>query len=268
MRSTLPAVVALMAFALTAIAADDVDQSLIAPSKKAQPVTADSNPFQATASPNKKYVPPRTTMDQSPDELRAHIDSILNNGVISLDFSGQPLNEVMDFFHDKFPELSFQFDNQSLKDAGIDPTTTLVTICLREARLKTALDLLLSQFNLDYYIHDGIPIITPKEKADAIFETRIYDCRDLLISGAENFHKYHGTASAAVPDAKTHSPINDLIQIINNSVRPQSWTSQGGPCTVDEYGGLLVINQTYEGHSQIADLLDKLSAKLAAQEKK
>jgi hypothetical protein len=247
MRSTFLAVVALMLFALSAVAAD--------------------NSGQTASSPSKKYVP-LTTISQSPDELRAHLDSILNNGAISLDFSGMPLNEVMDFVHDKFPELSFEFDNASLKDAGIDPTTTLVTIKLNETRLKTALELLLEQFNLDYYIRDGVPLITTKEKADAIFETRIYDCRDLLLTGAENFHKYHGATSAAASDAKTHSPVNDLIQIITSSVRPQTWTTKDGPCTVDEYGGLLVINQTHEAHSQIADLLEKLSAKLASQEKK
>lgn len=302
MRSTFPATVALMVLSLTAAAADDFDQSLITPNKKAQPIAADGNSFQAASSPSKKYIPPRTTIDQSPGELRAHLESMLNNGAISLDFTGQPLNEVMDFIHDKFPELSFQFDSGSLKDAGIDPVTTLVTIKLNEVRLKTALHLMLGQFNLDYYIHDGVPIIATKETADARLETRIYDCHEILSADNDQFRRAFGKnrsdspagsaakKSTAIPQSnkdassanenttvksaaiyygieENNTPSGNLIEVITNSVRPQSWTVQGGPGSIYEYSGLLIVNQTYEAHTQLTDLLEKLSAKLKMQEK-
>jgi hypothetical protein len=104
------------------------------------------------------------------------------NNQTSLDFQGQPLTEVLDYIHDINPNiLNFQFDNAALKDAGIDPATTLVTISVKDISLRSALKLILAPFNLTYIIKDEVPMITTKEKADATLITRVYYVGDLVI---------------------------------------------------------------------------------------
>ena len=123
------------------------------------------------------------SVDLSSKPAEEAIIKALNNpdNKINLDFTGQPLNEVLDFIRDKYPNLSFQFDNAALKDAGIDPTTTLVTIKVNDISLRSALKLMLSQFNLTYIIQNEVPLITTKEKADATLITRAYYVGDLVI---------------------------------------------------------------------------------------
>src|SRR5262249_21298594 len=107
------------------------------------------------------------SVDLSSKPAEEKIIKALNdpNNLTTLDFTGQPLNEVMDYIKDKHPEIpAFIFDNAALKDAGIDPTTTLVTIKVNDISLRSALKLILSQFNLTYIIKDEVPLITTKEK--------------------------------------------------------------------------------------------------------
>lgn len=259
MRSTFPVLLALMVLALALANWPNSSHSVVATA------TAADNSDQ-TSLPGKKNRP--TVTLNTPDERAANIEALLKNQSVNLDFTGQPLNEVLDFVNSSLPELQFQFDNAALKDAGIDPTATLVTITLKDARLKTGLDLILSQFNMDYYIHDGLMIITTKEKVDARLETRIYDCRDLLSVDSDRYRRSRNQSSTGSADAKAHSPVSDLIDVITSSTARQTWGANDGPGSICEYDGLLVINQTREVHSQIADLLEKLSAKLAAHEKK
>ena len=50
-----------------------------------------------------------------------------------------------------------------------------------------------------------------------------------------------------------------LINLITNTIAPESWNSLGGPGTIDYFplGMALVINQTPDIQEQIADLLQQ-----------
>jgi hypothetical protein len=104
------------------------------------------------------------------------------NNQTSLDFQGTPLTDVLDYIHDRNPGIpSFQLDNAALKDAGIDPVTTLVTISVKDISLRSALKLILAPFNLTYIIKDEVPMVTTKEKADVTLITRAYYVGDLVV---------------------------------------------------------------------------------------
>ncbi len=173
----------------------------------------------------------------------------------------------------------------ALKDAGIDPTTTLVTISVRDVHLKTAIDLVLDPFNLGYYIRDGILILTTKEKIQATLETRFYGCREILAADTGQFrgHTIHhdenqqtdgkkATKGSEIPGPgggsfvkdEVRTPVDKLIEVIVTSVAPTTWDEQGGPGTICEYGGLLIVNANPEVQPQVTDLLEKLSTKLAS----
>jgi general secretion pathway protein D len=62
---------------------------------------------------------------------------------------------------------------------------------------------------------------------------------------------------------RPHTPVNNLIEVITTSVAPQTWDEQGGPGMICEYDGLLIVNATSEVQSQVTELFDMLSTKLA-----
>jgi hypothetical protein len=76
-----------------------------------------------------------------------------------------------------------------------------------------------------------------------------------------------GGASQATTDHSL-TPVNDLIDVIKMTVSPQTWSDQGGPGTICEYDGLLIVSTTSEVQSQFADLLDKLQTKLPSRSPK
>jgi hypothetical protein len=49
-----------------------------------------------------------------------------------------------------------------------------------------------------------------------------------------------------------------LIEIVTGTVRPDSWDDVGGPGSISEYNGLIVISQTTEVHKQVERLFDML----------
>ncbi len=272
-----------------------------------------------------------------PDDQNAEREAELNDQFGEFVFQGTPLTDVMDFFHNAHHTGEYYFDNAALKDAGIDPTTTLVTISFKHIRLKTFLDMMLSPFNLGYHFRDGIMIITTVEKLNATLETRVYDCHDILAANTGKYRSYIAEISPTTPakadqpktnrvadsrpmggppggppvgpagmgppiggpptksfafgpatnenkgtsvpaaagklggdDASQatadhpHTPVNDLIDVITTSIAPSSWLVQGGPGSICEYDGLLIVDQTSQIQSDVADLLDKLSTKLAS----
>ena len=49
-----------------------------------------------------------------------------------------------------------------------------------------------------------------------------------------------------------------LVNLITTNVHPQSWDSVGGPGSISEYNGLIVISQTGDCHNQVEHLLNML----------
>ncbi len=99
----------------------------------------------------------------------------------SIDFQGTPLSDAMEFLADRH-HIPVQFDLAALKEAGLDPSTMQVTMPpLKDVSLKSALKLILSQFNLSYVIKDEILQITTKDKADTTLTTKVYYVGDLVV---------------------------------------------------------------------------------------
>ena len=54
------------------------------------------------------------------------------------------------------------------------------------------------------------------------------------------------------------TPAEDLIQLVQTSVLPDTWETQGGPGTVEEFRGLIVVNHNPRAHQLIEQLLGML----------
>ncbi len=68
-------------------------------------------------------------------------------------FPRHAVTDVLDYIHQRYSKdviPAFILDQAALKDAGIDPTTTLVTISVKDISLRSALKLILQPVNLTY----------------------------------------------------------------------------------------------------------------------
>jgi hypothetical protein len=53
-------------------------------------------------------------------------------------------------------------------------------------------------------------------------------------------------------------PGGELIDILQHTVRPESWDVQGGPGSISDYRGLIVVSNTIEIHRKIDRVLEML----------
>jgi hypothetical protein len=146
-----------------------------------------------------------------------------------------------------------------------------------------------------YYVDDGIVFVTSKEQLDARMEVRVYNCRDLLklarlpgdpsesrrragavgppgIPGPEGAPGAPGPAGGipggaglgglgegfGVEMPVASGPGAELIEILQHTVRPDSWDIQGGPGAISDYRGLIVVSNTIEVHRKIDRVLEML----------
>jgi hypothetical protein len=49
-----------------------------------------------------------------------------------------------------------------------------------------------------------------------------------------------------------------LMQLVSQIVKPDSWSEAGGPGSIAEYGGLLVVRQNPQVHREVEKLLAML----------
>jgi hypothetical protein len=241
------------------------------------------------------------------DQAAADTEKKLNQ-YFSASFQETPLTDVAAFVRDQ-QKLQIFFDSRVLTDAGMDPTTILITTDISNVRVGKFLSLILQAHGLGYRSDDeGFVIISTKEDLDTQLALRIYDCRKILAapgvvipslpasergekpadSFGENESKDQhqteavrqgrillvqsggfGAASSsstkpATKPTKPTTPAEKLIEVVTGTIATSTWSKQGGPGTIAEYGGLLVISQTQEVHEQIADFLEQLGEKLAA----
>ncbi len=168
------------------------------------------------------------------------------SGAASFDFQGTPLIDVMDYLGDKH-HLQVKFDRGALKDAGIDPATALVTFSAKDVSLRSALRLMLTPLGLVAIVKDEVLLVTSKAKAEATYETRLYDVRDLILNPYD---------PGEPPD------FDAIIDAIQRTVSPQSWDKAGGQGTVAPFNSngicALLVWQNAQGHEQIENLLKEL----------
>ncbi len=99
-----------------------------------------------------------------------------------LDFAETPLKDVMDYIKERH-HIEVQFDQNALKNANppIDPSQTLISRSLKGVTLRSALKLILSEYNLTYVIKDEVLMITSKDEADKVLVTKVYPVGDLVM---------------------------------------------------------------------------------------
>ncbi|HXT59526.1 MAG TPA: hypothetical protein VN699_12875 [Pirellulales bacterium] len=167
------------------------------------------------------------------------------------DFQERPLLDVVEFLAQRH-KISIQLDHNALRDAGVDGDAP-ITCALEGVALRSALKLLLDEFDLTYVADDGFLLVTTKTEAENKLSFRIYPVADLVSTDSE-------FRSQLDPGGKDGNDYHSLIQLIASSLAPRSWDEVGGPGSLSAHNksGALGVSQTDEVHEEIAALLANL----------
>lgn len=174
----------------------------------------------------------------------------------SLDVREMPLRDVVAQLKAQF-ELPIMLAEKSLTDAGVNVDTP-VTRQLHAMPLESILELALQDLELDYMVHEGVILIsTPAAiQSPSMMETRIYPVKDLVAVRPTHIRKTE-SRSAAQPYSLDFTQLIDLIE---TTIAPESWSSVGGPGAISEFDNAeaMVISQTRKVHREIEGLLATL----------
>jgi hypothetical protein len=113
--------------------------------------------------------------------------------------------------------------------------------------LRSALRLMLKEYDLNFTIEEGAVVITTVDEAGSRLVTTVHDVSDLLKAGA-------GDADVVnIPPSSFDT--EPLIETIRAVVAATTWGEVGGPGTIKGFNGMLVISQTELVHEEIEKLL-------------
>lgn len=160
------------------------------------------------------------------------------------DFVETPLKEVLAFWQQRH-RIAIALDPNALEAIGITPELP-ITLHRKEASFRAILEQMLEPLGLAWTIrHESLWITTPDQLQEYLV-SRVYAVEDLLPGRSEQLQ----------------NELEDLIQVITSTVRPQSWSDVGGPgCVMPvivQGKGCLVIHQSWPVHLEIMQLLEEL----------
>ncbi|MFA6187153.1 MAG: hypothetical protein WC770_08090, partial [Phycisphaerae bacterium] len=119
---------------------------------------------------------------------------------------------------------------------------------------------------IDYVVDDGIITVATKESLPNKLVTHAYDITELIGTPA-NYSADLSTQEDARTSQSTNTTSADqleqertdnagtIIQMIQETVAPNTWLINGGEGTINSHGNRLVISQTPQVHEQIQELL-------------
>jgi Flp pilus assembly secretin CpaC len=215
---------------------------------------------------------------------QAQLDRRLPN----VDLDNIPLSDAIEFLRD-LTQSNILVDWKALEADGIDKQTPVLAK-LHDVRFSKVLDIVLQQAGggkLAYTIDDGVISISTSDVLNKAVVTRVYDITDLLIN--PNFdptiNASGGTAqvtsggggggsSSAITSGGTTTNTQDRAQQladikkkIENTVEFSSWKDNdpNGYGQIDDFNNNLIITQTSEVHTKIANLLAQLRETQAVQ---
>lgn len=228
----------------------------------------------------------------SPDE-DSELNRQLTEAVPEVDFQDQPFEQVMNFITD-LKTINVAVDWEDLRSQGIERDKP-VTVQLKQVSLKTALNEVLSQVGgevpLGFSVGDGLLRIATREKLNKSKFINVYDIRDLIVriprftnapqldlsqagqsSSASGSSSIFGNAAADEPSDKADEDdarssdkgiVTEIMDIIRQTVQPDSWRESGGEGALRELNGQLIVYNTSDAHTEVVSLLEQLRASRA-----
>lgn len=205
---------------------------------------------------------------------------------IKVEYVGVPATDVLLDLKEKL-KIEFYVDDAALSLQAIELDAPIVTMRFEKIRGDMLLDLLVQHIGsrtVDYVIRDGIVIITTVESLDESSEVKAYPVSDLLQlhsragdgappmphGGGPGFSGGPGSPmGGAGPVRIVDTPLSaqQLINVISNTVAPDTWANVGGNGGIEYYGGMLVVRQNARTHREVEKFLAMLRETAAQHER-
>lgn len=132
--------------------------------------------------------------------------------------------------------LPVVIDNRSLEEIGLSAGQP-VNLYVEGVSLRSALRLLLRNYNLTYVVKDELLQIMSIECAEKKLGVRVF----------------------RIPDSIEANP-DEFVKLIKSSLESNIWDLSGGPCTAHAVGDLLVVSATEDGLETVEDFLTQIAA--------
>lgn len=187
--------------------------------------------------------PPETNLERA---LAAPID---------LDFDAVPIEDAVKTIAAK-SGLTIVLDGKNILEYMSNRQATLHA---RGLRVSSALDLMLMEHSMSFYIRDEIVVISTKEASEESLLVRVYPVGDLV--------NVPGVLAASPDRPFARKPnFDSLIEAITGCVDPDSWDESGGAGAIESKQGgsaasdALVVLQSWQTHKKVERLLADLRA--------
>jgi hypothetical protein len=219
--------------------------SFLASCSRAQEGTKDCDPFAGPAGHEKTRTVFQAAQAQGlvPQIVGQNDLEAILRAPTRFQFDETPLADAINYLADQH-NVDIQLDQKGLTDAAVDSQAPVTKSLRKPIALESGLHLILDDFDLTFVIEDEMLKITSTERADVVLTTKVYPVGDL------------------VTRPRGWMP---LMNIITATIQPDSWDDNGGPGTIQPFalGGLLIVSQKRDVHSELRDLLAAMRAELA-----
>jgi len=155
---------------------------------------------------------------------------------VDVNFQRLSLYQALEQLGGMQPELNIVID-PDVAACGLDPSTRMVDLVLRQVPIETLLKLMLGK-DMGYKVEPGFVLITTREGLMQNLSCVVY----LVRPGQKMFEFYQ-----------------EIKRIVNSASDPDiaAWTDEGGPASLDFQGYALIVTQTPAGQKRVAELLQK-----------
>ncbi|MCL2743329.1 MAG: hypothetical protein FWE67_05715 [Planctomycetaceae bacterium] len=192
--------------------------------------------------PKEQYAPIEITLGPAEMKIRKTLDSTID---IELDDT-KTFGDLFNMLKEKNPGINIAVDPRGAGAMGIQLSSSVVreAVSYRGIKLRSALRLILGGQDLTYCITDEVLLITSEEEALKHMSARIYPIEDLMKRGGD---------------------MEELMEIIEAIVAPDSWAANGGYAEMAPFGDkLLIVRQLDEVHTELENLFAALRQALDA----
>ena len=235
------------------------------------------------------------TQSETPPPARtASTLELLNQRLPEVMFEEQPLEQVMEFIADLM-QMNVVVRWQILEDAGIERDKA-ITIKVRNVRLRAVLWLIMNEaggtdLRLAYRASGNMLVLSTEDDLGQEMLVKVYDVSDLLVRPPRFTNALQLDAAQALSDASQSGQggqgggggggsglfggqgssqtsqrdderdgagagMQELLQLIVDTVEPDSWVQNGGLGTIQPFGNVLVVRNSILVHQRLSGYVE------------
>lgn len=212
---------------------------------------------------------------QQDDAARAQsADRAMNNRVARALFTATPIRDLIDALQ-RQANVNIVVQWRALESVGITPDMP-VDVDLRNVSVRQLLQVILDKTGagelLTFYVEDNLVTVTTKEAADAQLITKAYDISDLLVvltpievqnqefgqvqqagrGSAQNPFQGSGSTSPEDLEDQEQELAENLVELIQQTIRPEVWLPAGGQSSVNIWRKTLIVSAPRSVHERLA----------------